>query len=67
MKWEPWEQYKTLTPVRLPISEPPCKWCKFFDPIAVFDKEGKFDGITCCHAEEMFSDYSCYRERGLLE
>lgn len=65
-KWDPWK-----IPVQAPmltITEPPCKDCKFWNPHALFSsnkKNGEVyrDGIECCTAEKMYSDFSCYEPR----
>lgn len=69
-EWRPWKTFKPEDPrpPRLPIDEPPCKHCLFFYPIAksAFDSDRKAfrsRGVTLCHAEEMFKDFSCFQKR----
>ena len=59
-KWDPWETYKDVKPYLIPIEEPPCKHCHYWNPMCVFNKDGEFTGIECCHAAELFSDFSCF-------
>jgi hypothetical protein len=45
------------------ITEPPCKNCVHWNPQRKYrpGKTGQeFDGIVCCHANDMYSDYSCF-------
>lgn len=63
--WQPWEDYKKTTLLALPITEPPCKNCKFWNPQPQFTnlRTGmKFDGVICCHAEYQHQDFSCYNK-----
>src|SRR5208337_2121130 len=62
MKWEPWEIYRPLDDdLRLP--EPPCRECHFWNPRRKYLSGGFYDGVICCHAEEMQADFSCYKEK----
>ena len=48
------------------VRMPPCIECKHWRPrinIRTFKNNIAFDGITCCHAENMHHDFSCYIER----
>lgn len=62
-KWQPWEDFRLETPFTLPIDGPPCVDCKFWLPMAQFDRLGKFDGVQLCHSPEMEHDFSCFKER----
>jgi hypothetical protein len=59
-QWEPWILFKSDTEV-LPIDEPPCKFCHNWKPVKNFDSSGNFSGLTLCHAETQFKDFSCYK------
>jgi hypothetical protein len=59
--WEPWEIYKNEKIHTLPIEEPPCKNCLFWKPHVNFNN-GFFEGVKCCVAENMYDDFSCYKE-----
>lgn len=61
--WEPWKQYEDVTPPMLPIVEPPCRTCKFFKPHATFGPNGNFSGVRICISQEMFHDFSCYKQK----
>jgi len=61
MRWAPWEDYKNVEEETLPIEEPPCKHCLFWRPTNTYFANGGVSGVRCCRAEEMFSDFSCYR------
>lgn len=67
-EWKPWETYDQDAEV-LPIPEPPCKECRYWKPQrqyikSTYRKIGMVcDGIICCHAFEMFSDFSCFKLR----
>lgn len=59
MKWQPWIDYD----IAANITEPPCKDCKYFKPQITYYPNGIFDGVKFCHSDEMFPDFSCFRER----
>lgn len=64
MKWGQWEQYD----IKANITEPPCKDCNFFRPMIRHrtksaDLSPQFSGVTLCWAKEMYSDFSCFKER----
>lgn len=42
------------------IIEPPCKQCKNFKPHRIYDCFGKCQGVKCCLAQKMYSDFSCF-------
>jgi hypothetical protein len=61
--WEPWKTFER-DGESLPIDQPPCPWCKHFNPARKFyqsETGPKFDGVQLCHAEEMHPDFSCFR------
>ena len=67
MKWEPWNEYDEVRgdPV-LPIPEPPCKECYWWQPRQVIHysasmRSSNLDSIRCCWASNMHFDFSCYR------
>ncbi len=65
MTWKPWDDYKDMIG-KIPVNAPPCVSCEYWQPVTEHTHyEGKsglhFDGIRCCHAVEMQSDFSCYR------
>lgn len=70
LKWFPWTEAKGTAPPATnqgePISEPPCKLCKHFNPQVAFNHTP--DGLTpggvrLCHAKSMHFDFSCFRNR----
>ena len=64
--WEPWKTHELEPPDLTGIDEPPCKHCKYWIPQGNFSgSTGGFVwiGVRCCHAEKMFNDFSCYREK----
>ena len=69
--WKPWDEFKEQEDQRanvakLPIDEPPCKHCRFWFPVLEFDLHYGYPhttGVKCCHSEDMFDDFSCYRAR----
>ena len=66
MKWQPWKDHKDKPVVILDIPEPPCKHCVYWKPHTQYQIEEKgfrFDGVKCCIARKMFSDFSCYRDK----
>lgn len=64
--WNPWEQVVD-PPLLKGIDEPPCKHCKFWEPIALFKSYGgggpSREGTRCCHADDMHYDFSCFRSK----
>lgn len=62
-KWKPWIDHSKAEQPTLPIDEPPCKTCKWFRPVANFNAAGQVEGVTLCHAPEMYSDFSCHKVR----
>jgi len=58
MKWQPWKDYD----IAVNITEPPCKKCKHFMAQISYYPSGLFEGVKLCHAEEMFQDFSCFKE-----
>lgn len=73
MKWDPWSLYKNVDGDDLPIVAPPSPGCVFWRPVVltkyVYVKslsggvQAVSDGIRCCHADEMFHDFSCFTEK----
>jgi hypothetical protein len=68
-KWKPWEDSKQEAPVAInkhnSMKGPPCLLCKFWKPQVKFlhtEKGYLYDGVRCCHAEEMQPDFSCFRD-----
>ena len=66
MKFTPWNEPLRLDPC-LPIKEPPCKECKWFQPrqISYYDPVKKkiiLDSVRLCWNENMHMDFSCYEE-----
>lgn len=61
MTWVPWE---------IPLQGPPCKMCQFWRPqfryMVLSNGQEIPDGISCCQAQEMYHDFSCYRPRVAL-
>lgn len=53
--WEPWEVEPSLEKV----TEPPCRHCSRFQP----ERREQGLGVTICHANEQFADFSCFRSR----
>ena len=61
--WKPWKDASKNIPEVLPISEPPCKYCKYFKPhykTCVFENEQLYSRFNACIAEKMYNDFSCY-------
>lgn len=57
-EWAPWKDFaKELE--RLPIDEPPCKRCIYFNPRRRY-VEGHYDGVEICTVREMNHDFSCF-------
>lgn len=66
MNWEPWNKYKEYGIGAIDIYDPPCRDCIFWHPQTKhFESNGVlvFDGVVCCHREEMEHDFSCYRKK----
>jgi len=63
IKFEPWNDYIDSAFKITEIKEPPCKYCKYFDPRIVTDSRGNFDGVCLCISENMCSDFSCFRNK----
>ena len=59
--WKPWDDYKPEE-CRLPIQSPPCEFCYYWRPQRKYSKIG-YDGVTCCAADDMEHDFSCFREK----
>lgn len=64
MKWnKAFDIALKKAPIKLDISEPPCKICKYWSPRVVTDRMGEVDSIKCCIAEKMYSDFSCFNPK----
>ena len=67
--WQPWSDFRS-EPVRLPIKGPPCASCKHWFPVQLVgshNQKAASNGIRCCHAKTMRSDFSCFdieKEKG---
>lgn len=65
-RWQPWVDFKDRPQGPIPVYSPPCPTCKFWRPV-IQRKETPygdfFDGVTCCHNEDMFGDFSCFKPR----
>jgi hypothetical protein len=61
MSWAPWA---------MPLQGPPCATCQFWRPqfqyMVLPNGQEIPDGVSCCQASEMYHDFSCYRQRGLV-
>lgn len=70
-KWQPWEDTPKDGPpaarnIFNSMSGPPCAYCRHWKPQVTYraTPEGSvFDGVQCCHADEMQHDFSCFRDR----
>lgn len=63
--WRPWDihkKYDVVTPIP-GIEEPPCKHCAHWGPRVLTDNHGEFAGVRMCAANDMHSDFSCYRPK----
>lgn len=70
MSWFPWIEAKGSVPAATnqgePITEPPCRICKHFNPQVTFinGTEGLTPaGVRLCHAKDMHHDFSCFSQR----
>ena len=72
MTFEPWKIYSNCTLKSLPIEEPPCKNCYYWNPQPVFEQsrqvrhhrnEQLFVGVILCQSSEMRFDFSCFKEK----
>lgn len=59
--WMPWEKYRKALKVIEEVKEPPCKHCKLFALMPMYNGV-KYDGVIACHAETMHKDFSCFEE-----
>jgi hypothetical protein len=61
-----WEELlkvaRETPPPSFEIDGPPCLQCANWKPHIIFER-GKYSGVQCCVAEEMFNDFSCHRKR----
>jgi hypothetical protein len=70
MDWKPWQTFKRNPPDLLGVNAPPCPDCRHWKPQAKFMDlpTGQiFDGVVCCHAEDMHHDFSCFRSNDQIE
>ena len=67
MDWKPWLTHKLNSPDLVGINAPPCPECKYWKPQGKFIDLKEFgmqwDGVVCCHAEDMYPDFSCFRSK----
>jgi len=50
-------------PLKVDVSEPPCKHCRNWRPHAKLNSEGDVCGLRCCVAKDMYHDFSCFTEK----
>lgn len=63
IEWKPWETFRQDQEL-LPITEPPCKGCKFFRPRRQYETGGRFSGVVICEKiGEQCNDFSCFEAR----
>lgn len=65
IEWKPWLGPMPEVP-KLDIEGPPCKNCIHWNPQPHFvdgHKGCEIQGVKLCHADEMFNDFSCFKER----
>lgn len=67
-RWQPWDDSKQETAGAFnqmkPVSGPPCTACKHWKPQVQFIHTAlgfMYDGVRCCHSEDMHHDFSCFR------
>ena len=62
-EFKPWNgEYDPKEPI-LDIKEPPCRYCKYWFPQAIFlPIQGGYrqDSVRLCWEREMFKDFSCF-------
>ena len=63
MPFDPWSLAQGKFPIALDVAGPPCSACRHWKPVALTDKNGNYDGVRLCHADEQFHDFSCFKER----
>lgn len=68
MKFKPWETFKKdYEPEPIDVKKPPCPHCKHWKPVRLYNEitrnNLRFDGVQLCHSEDMFKDFSCYRDK----
>lgn len=64
MTWQPWHGPMPEVP-RLAIDAPPCPFCKHWRPEPKLDHTEtgqRWVGVVLCHAEDMWQDFSCFKE-----
>ena len=62
-EFEPWKNAPHQSAVcQAPnVSEPPCRFCEYWNPIYIFDDNGRGRGVRLCHRfKEQTKDFSCY-------
>ena len=66
-EFAPWSKFEKSSLVQLPITDSPCGQCIHWAPrrdISVDSKgEETFEGITLCHATDMYKDFSCFNPK----
>lgn len=65
-EFKPWEMDPPPSPVAVNIDGPPCKGCKLWDPIAIFN-DRVYIGVRLCHSDEQYQDFSCYRAKEAID
>ena len=55
------------TIIDLNIGVPPCMYCKWFKPKAVYTGDPFYDGVKLCWGKEMLPDFSCYERKKIVE
>lgn len=73
IRWQPWNDFEAPFSPRnaietLPIREPPCKTCYYFQPKRTYRFLGYeiiYDGVLICSlkCDDMMNDFSCYRPK----
>jgi hypothetical protein len=66
MKWQPWDDFRPEPQDALPIPAPPCPSCVHWNPVRKFEADGVYGGVKLCHATDMFSDFSCFKEKAAV-
>jgi hypothetical protein len=62
-QWLSWSTALDLVPHELPIPEPPCKHCRFWQPRQRTNEIGDVIGVICCTAFDMLRDFNCFERR----
>lgn len=71
-KKEYWDISSFYDDIEMPtvkgITEPPCKYCKYFSPMIAHFIEGRNDGavskeFVACTTKVMYRDFCCFRPK----